>query len=63
MSVDAFEQVIKYALPLFIGLWRLSNRVDVAAQVIALPELEGLRYDFQHDVERAVLILMRGARC
>ncbi|WP_217902502.1 hypothetical protein [Xanthomonas hortorum] len=46
MSVDVFEQVIKYALPLIIGSWPLSNPVDVAAQVIALPELEGLRYDF-----------------
>ncbi|MBV6864108.1 TetR/AcrR family transcriptional regulator [Xanthomonas euvesicatoria] len=62
MSADAFDQVIKYALPLVIGLWPLSNPVDVAAQVIALPELERLRYDFQHDVERAVLTLMRGAR-
>ncbi|WP_024667672.1 TetR/AcrR family transcriptional regulator [Pseudomonas syringae] len=63
ISVDSFEQVIKYALPLIIGLWPLSNPIDVAAQVIALPELEGLRYDFQHDVERALLTLLRGARC
>ncbi|KIQ28880.1 TetR/AcrR family transcriptional regulator [Xanthomonas campestris] len=61
MSVQAFDEVIKHALPLIIGLWPLSHPVDVAAQVIALPELEGLRYNFQQDVERALLILMRGA--
>ncbi|MFE0758590.1 hypothetical protein ACFW16_31835 [Inquilinus sp. NPDC058860] len=60
MPVRAFEQVVKHALPLIIGLWPLSNPAEIAAQVIELPGLEGLRYDFEQDLEHALLTLMRG---
>lgn len=60
MPVRAFEQVVKHALPLIIGLWPLSNPAGIAAQVIELPGLESLRYDFQKDLEQALLTLMRG---
>ena len=56
MSAQAFETVVKHALPLIIGLWSLSNPAEVAARVIELPGLESLRYDF----ELALLSLMRG---
>ena len=60
MPVRAFEQVVKHALPLIIGLWPLSNPAEMAAQVVELPELESLRYDFEQDLEHALLTLMRG---
>lgn len=60
MSVQSFETVVKHALPLIIGLWPLSNPAEVAAQVIAQPGLESLRYDFEQDLEHALLALMRG---
>lgn len=60
MSAHAFETVIKHALPLMIGLWPLSNPAAVAAQVIEQPGLESLRYDFEQDLEQAVLSLLRG---
>lgn len=56
----AFEEVVKHALPLIIGLWPLSNPAETAAQVVELPELESLRYDFKQDLEHALLSLMRG---
>jgi AcrR family transcriptional regulator len=60
MPVQAFEQVVKHAVPLIIGLWPLSHPAEMAAQVVELPELEGLRYDFEQDLEHALLTLMRG---
>jgi AcrR family transcriptional regulator len=60
MPVRAFEQVVKHALPLIIGLWPLSNPAGMAAQVIELPELKSLRFDFEKDLEHALLTLMRG---
>jgi AcrR family transcriptional regulator len=60
MPVRAFDQVVKHAVPLIIGLWPLSNPAGIAAQVIELPGLEGLRYDFEQDLEHALLTLMRG---
>jgi AcrR family transcriptional regulator len=60
MAQGAFEQVVKHALPLIIGLWPLSNPAEMAAQVIELPGLESLRYDFEQDLEHALLTLMRG---
>ena len=46
--------------PLIIGLWPLSNPAEMAAQVVELPELAGLRYDFEQDLAHALLTLMRG---
>lgn len=60
MTVQAFDQVVKHALPLIIGLWPLSNPTGIAAQVIEQPDLRSLRYDFEHDLEQAMLALMRG---
>ena len=60
LPVQAFEQVVKHALPLIIGLWPLSNPAGIAAQVIELPGLKSLRYDFEQDLEQALLTLMRG---
>lgn len=60
MSAQAFETVVKHALPLIIGLWSLSNPAEVAARVIEQPGLESLRYDFEQDLELALLSLMRG---
>ena len=60
VSAHAFEGVVRHALPLIIGLWPLSNPAEVAAQVIATPGLESLRYDFEQDLEHALLTLMRG---
>jgi AcrR family transcriptional regulator len=60
MPARAFDQVVKHALPLIIGLWPLSNPTGIAAQVIELPALESLRYDFEQDLEHALLALMRG---
>lgn len=61
MPLRAFERVVKHAFPLMIGLWPLGNPTGMAAQVAELPELESLRYDFERDLEQALLSLMRGA--
>lgn len=60
MSVRAFEQLVRQALPLLIGLWPLSHPSDVATQVLVEPGLESLRYDFRKDFENGLLTLMGG---
>ena len=60
IPVAAFEQFVRHALPLLIGLWPLSHPAAVAAQVIAHPDLSSLSYDFQHDLEAALLVLLKG---
>ena len=60
VSASAFEKFIHLALPLLIGLWPLSNPAKVAAEVVTRPELATLRYDFQHDLEQGLLMLLRG---
>lgn len=60
VPVQAFEGLVRHALPLIIGLWPLSNPAEVSAQVIEQPGLESLRYDFEQDLEHALLVLMRG---
>ncbi|MBT2335004.1 TetR family transcriptional regulator [Variovorax paradoxus] len=60
IPVHAFERLIRHALPLIIGIWPLSNPAELAAQVIEQPGLESLRYDFEQDLEHALLALMRG---
>jgi AcrR family transcriptional regulator len=60
ISTARFETFIHHALPLMIGLWPLSHPAAAAAQVIARPDLAALRYDFQHDLEDALLMLLRG---
>ncbi|OXC80483.1 TetR/AcrR family transcriptional regulator [Caballeronia sordidicola] len=60
ISASVFEKFIHQALPLLIGLWPLSNPAKVAAEVIARPDLAALRYDFHHDLEEGLLILLRG---
>ncbi|XAH24575.1 TetR/AcrR family transcriptional regulator [Xylophilus sp. GW821-FHT01B05] len=59
--MQAFEQMVKYAFPLIIGLWPLSNPAGIAAQVVELPELQSLRYDFERDLEHALVSLMHGS--
>lgn len=60
ITVSDFEKVVKVALPLITGLWPLSNPVGLAAEVIAQPGLESLQYDFEQDLELALLTFMRG---
>ncbi len=59
IAASTFEKFIHQALPLMIGLWPLSNPAKVAAEVIARPDLAALRYDFQHDLEEGLLMLLR----
>lgn len=60
ISASAFEKFIHQALPLPIGLQPLSHPAKVAAEVNARSELAALRYDFQHDLADASLMLLRG---
>ena len=60
ISASAFEKFIHQALPLLIGLWPLSNPTNVAAEVIARPDLKALRYNFQRDLEEGLLMLLGG---
>ena len=60
MPASTFERFIHFALPLLIGLWPLGNPGEVAAVVVARPDLAALRYQFQQDLEEGMLMLLRG---
>ena len=60
IPASGFDKFIHHALPLLIGLWPLSHPAEVAAKVIAHPDLATLRYDFQRDLEEGLLMLLRG---
>ena len=60
MSASIFEKFIHHAVPLMIGLWPLSHPGEIAADVTARPDLAALRYDFRHDLEEGMLMLLRG---
>jgi len=60
ISTSSFDKFIHHALPMLIGLWPLSHPAEVAAEVIARPDLAALRYQFQKDLEEGLLVLLRG---
>ena len=51
IPASTFERFIHFALPLLIGLWPLGNPGEVAAAVVARPDLAALRYQFQQRSE------------
>lgn len=55
----SFDRFIHFALPLAIGLWPLAFPGEVAATVIARPDMAVLRYRFQQDMETGMLMLLR----
>jgi AcrR family transcriptional regulator len=55
-----FETFVHHAMPMLIGLWPLSHPAEIAARVVAAPEMAPLRYDFRRDFEQGLLILLRG---
>lgn len=59
IPASTFDRFIHFALPLLIGLWPLASPGEVAAAVIARPDLAPLRYRFQQDLEEGMLILLR----
>lgn len=59
IPASTFERFIHFALPLLIGLWPLGNPGEVAAAVVASPDLAALRYQFQQDLEEGMLMLLR----
>lgn len=60
IPASGFDRFIHHAVPLLIGLWPLSHPAELAAEVTARPDLAALRYDFQHDLEEGMLMLLRG---
>lgn len=58
ISTASFERCLHLALPLLIGLWPLSHPAKIAADVIELPQLAALRYEFQRDLEEGLLMLL-----
>lgn len=53
---------VRQAMALMIGLWPLSHPPDALAQVMLLPELQPLRYDFETDLAAGLLLLLGGLR-
>ena len=56
----AYVTFVRLAIALLIGLWPLSNPAEALASVLALPELQALRYDFETDFAAGLLSLLQG---
>jgi AcrR family transcriptional regulator len=59
IPVATFDKFIHFSLPLIIGMWPLAKPGEVAATVMARPDLAALRYRFQEDLEEGMLMLLR----
>lgn len=57
---EGYVAFMRQAMALTIGLWPLSHPRDVMAEVLLLPELQPLRYDFETDLAAGLLLLLRG---
>ncbi|WP_229262875.1 TetR/AcrR family transcriptional regulator [Duganella radicis] len=60
ISIEGYIVFVRQAMVLTIGLWPLSHPRDALAQVMALPELLPLRYDFEADLAAGLQLLLRG---
>lgn len=55
-----FVEFVRLAIALLIGLWPLSHPSAAAGQVLRHAELAPLRYDFERDLARGLLLVLRG---
>lgn len=55
-----FVEFVRLAIALLIGLWPLSHPSAAAAQVLRQAELAPLRYEFERDLARGLLLVLRG---
>ena len=62
ISIADHVAFVRQAIALIIGLWPLSHPREALAQVLALPELQLLRYHFETDLAAGLLLLLRGLK-
>jgi AcrR family transcriptional regulator len=62
LPFTAYVTFLRLAMALLIGLWPLSNTAEALADVLSLPELQPLRYDFETDFTAGLLLLLRGLK-
>lgn len=60
LPIQAYAAFLRQAIALLIGLWPLSSPGSALKEVLLLPELRPLRYDFDADFTAGVLLLLRG---
>lgn len=60
LSFAAYVTFLRLAMALLIGLWPLSHPAEALADVLSLPELQPLRYDFEADFAAGLLLLLQG---
>lgn len=60
LPAAAYITFMRLAIPLMIGLWPLSHPAPALCEVLAAPELEPLRYEYESELAAALLLLLRG---
>jgi len=60
LPVTAYVEFLRLAIALMIGLWPLGCPAAALAGVLALPDLQPLRYDFEADLGTGLMLVLRG---
>lgn len=60
LPIEHHIAFMRQAMALMIGLWPLSQPRETLAKVLALPDLQPMRYHFETDLAAGLLLLLRG---
>jgi AcrR family transcriptional regulator len=60
LSVPAYEEFVHRTVVMITGLWPLSHPSSVALEALQSPELAPFRYNFERELARGLLLLLRG---
>jgi AcrR family transcriptional regulator len=60
LSIPAFEEFVHLAIMMTTGIWPFSHPSTTALEAIQTPDLAPFRYDFERDLARGLLLLLRG---
>ncbi|MCK1315444.1 hypothetical protein [Bradyrhizobium sp. 23] len=60
LSIPAYEELIHRTIVMITGLLPLSHPSSVALEALEPPELAPFRYNFERELARGLLLLLRG---
>jgi len=60
LSLPAHGELLHHAFAFIVGSWPLAHPAPVVVQALEVPELAGLRHDFERELSRVVGLMARG---
>ncbi|MBW2278291.1 MAG: hypothetical protein JRF63_12415, partial [Deltaproteobacteria bacterium] len=62
LTIDQTRQFLMILQILIIGGWPMAHPPPAVQQALERPELQGMCFDFERDVEEALVTFLRGLR-